>query len=111
MSASLNKKYSWEKKKKEQTPHQHQTPRPEDDTTHLFANFDRIPSPTRQEHLIARLDGRRHHLPRVIARAGAYGDHGSFRERCGRGRRGQEDPRCCFLFYNTPKVRFLLQTV
>jgi len=31
MSASLNKKYSWEKKKKEQTPHQHQTPRPEEE--------------------------------------------------------------------------------
>lgn len=53
--------------------------------THLLADFDRIPTPTRQQHPIPRLNRGRHDRPVLVGCSGANGDDGRFWQRglCG----------------------------
>ena len=93
ISASLKRKYSYQKKIKKiknQPPKKKQN-------TYLLSNLNGIASPTRQQHPVARLDRRRHNVAIFIRRARSNGDHRRFREWIRRGRSREEYSRCCFL--------------
>ena len=68
--------------------------------THLFADFDRVSTPSRQENLVSGFDRGGNDLSLLVRRTGSDGNHGGLGQGVSRRRLGEEDAGSCFLMRN-----------
>lgn len=102
ISASLKRWYSYirpetTKQSSRQNTQTTRNTRLRNSTTYLLADLDRVPSPSGQQHAVARPHRRRYDLALLVWRTRTHGDDRRLGQRAARRGRGKEDACCGFL--------------